>query len=141
MIRFDQEEAHIRIQVKKNEVSYRIDMHLKKNKSKGIAVNGLPIRKVRELFGILHLVFFSPEDLNIIKEGPARRRRFLDMELCQLDKIYLDDPTKYNKVLRQRNQLLKDLYFHPDLYDTLPVWDEQLALFGERIVRRREQNK
>ena len=65
----------------------RIDMHLKKNKTKGIAIDGLPIRKASELFGNLNVVFFSPEDLNIIKNGPAERRRFLDMELCQLDTV------------------------------------------------------
>lgn len=139
MIRFEQEEAHIRTVIEKNGIENQIDLHLKKTGSKGIAVNRVPIRRAGDLFGLINIVFFSPEDLNIIKEGPARRRRFLDMELCQLDKIYLDDLTKYNKVLRQRNQLLKDLYFHPDLYETLPVWDEQMALFGERIIRRREQ--
>ena len=137
MIRFGEEEAHIRITVEKNEVDHQIDMHLKKNSSKGIAVNRIPIHRAGELFGILNLVFFSPEDLNIIKEGPSRRRRFLDMELSQLDKIYLDDLTKYHKVLKQRNQLLKDIYFRPDLEETLFVWDEQLAFFGKKIIERR----
>lgn len=118
-------------------MEHRIDLHLKKNSSKGIAVNRVPIRRAGDLFGILNLVFFSPEDLNIIKEGPARRRHFLNMELSQLDKIYLDDLTKYNKVLKQRNQLLKDIYFRPDLEETLPVWDEQLVFFGKRIINRR----
>ena len=73
MIRFDAEEAHIRTVVEKNGVDNRIDIHLKKNSAKGIAVNGIPIRKAGELFGILNLVVFSPEDLNIIKDGPAGR--------------------------------------------------------------------
>ena len=138
MIRFGQEEAHIRIIVEKHEMEHQIDFHLKKNSSKGIAVNRIPIRRAGDLFGILNLVFFSPEDLNIIKDGPARRRGFLDMELSQLDKIYLDDLTKYNKVLKQRNQLLKDICFHPDLEATLDVWDEQLVTYGSRIVKRRQ---
>ena len=71
LIRFGQEEAHIKMMVKKKEVPYRIDMHLKKNRSKGIAVNGIPIRKASELFGIVNVIFFSPEDLNIIKNGPG----------------------------------------------------------------------
>ena len=94
MIRFDAEEAHIRTVVEKNGVDNRIDIHLKKNSAKGIAVNGIPIRKAGELFGILNLVVFSPEDLNIIKDGPAGRRRFMDMELSQLDSIYLHNLTK-----------------------------------------------
>ena len=89
MIYFGEEEAHLRTFVKKRELEYQIDIHLKKNKAKGIAINGVPIRKASELFGIANFVFFSPEDLSIIKQGPAERRRFLDMELCQLDKVYL----------------------------------------------------
>ena len=71
LIRFGQEESHIKMIVRKDNVPYRIDMHLKKNKPKGVAVNGIPIRRASELFGIVNVVFFSPEDLNIIKNGPA----------------------------------------------------------------------
>lgn len=139
MIRFGENEAHIRTMVEKNQMSYQIDMHLKKNRSKGIAINGVPIRKASELFGVLNMVFFSPEDLNIIKNGPSERRRFLDSEICQLDKIYLSDLTKYNKVLNQRNKLLKDMVFHPDLENTLSVWDMQLISYGRRIISRRRR--
>ena len=110
LIRFDNEEAHIRMMVRKNDISYKIDMHLRKNRAKGVAINGLLIKKARELLGVANLVFFSPEDLNIIKNGPGERRRFLDMELCQLDKIYLTDLGNYNHIVNQRNKLLKDLY-------------------------------
>lgn len=138
VIRFGCEEAHIRTVVEKNEKEYQIDMHLKTRGSKGVAINKLPIKKASELFGILNIVFFSPEDLNIIKNGPAERRRFLDSELCQLDKLYLSDLTKYNKILNQRNKLLKDIYFRPNLIETLPVWDAQLLDTGKRIIKRRK---
>lgn len=58
MIRFENEESHIRMMVKKGDLSYKIDMHLRKNKAKGVAINGLPIRKARELLGVVNLVFF-----------------------------------------------------------------------------------
>ena len=138
MIRFGEEESHIRTVVCKREQDFQIDIHLKKNRAKGIAINQVPIKKASDLFGILNIVFFSPEDLNIIKDGPTERRRFLDLELCQLDKIYLSDLTAYNKVLKQRNTLLKDMIFRPDLKDTLPIWDEQLVEYGKRIIRRRQ---
>ena len=89
MIHFDRDEAHICMRIRKGDVPYRIDMHLKKNKAKGVAVNGVPIKKASELFGIVNVIFFSPEDLNIIKNGPAERRRFVDLELCQLNKLYV----------------------------------------------------
>lgn len=139
MIRFDQDESHIRMMVKKDGVSHKIDMHLKKNKAKGIAIDGIPIRKAAELFGIVNLVAFSPEDLNIIKNGPSERRRFMDLELCQLNKVYLQELTSYNKVLNQRNKLLKDIGFQPGLTETLDVWDMQLVSYGKKIISLRKR--
>lgn len=139
IINFNKDECHIKINVKKNEINYRIDMHLKKNKPKGIAVNGIPIKKATQLFGIINIVFFSPEDLNIIKDGPSERRRFIDMELSQLDKIYLSNLVNYNKVLAQRNKLLKDISFNmtKDKLDTLDIWDMQLIKYGNELINGR----
>ena len=141
IINFDKDEAHIKITVMKKDVPVRIDIHLKKNKSKGIAIIGIPIKKASELFGILNVVFFSPEDLNIIKNGPAERRRFVDLELCQLDKIYVHNLVNYNKILNNRNKLLRDLGFCYDkeLLATLDIWDMQLADYGAKIITRRNQ--
>jgi len=136
IINFDEEDAHIRIFVNKDKDIYQIDMHLKKNKSKGIAINGVPIKKAAELFGIINFVFFSPEDLNIIKNGPSERRRFLDLELCQLNKLYLLQLTDYNRILNQRNKLLKS-NFSPELEATLEVWDEQLINYGSVLINER----
>ena len=139
IIRFGNDEAHIKVMVKKHGMNYRIDMHLKKNKTKGIAVNGIPIRRAVELFGIINIIIFSPEDMNIIKNGPSERRRFMDMELSQLDKIYLSNLVNYNKVVVQRNKLLKQLQFSGDsgLVDMLDVWDMQLVRYGSEIIKRR----
>ena len=137
IIRFDQDESHIKMQIRKNDVPYRIDMHLKKNKPKGIAINGMPIRRASELFGIANVVCFSPEDLNIIKNGPSERRRFIDMELCQLNKLYVHSLVQYNKVLVQRNKLLKELAFRPDYGETLDVWDMQLVNYGKEVMEYR----
>lgn len=139
MIRFDQDESHIRMFVNKDGISHKIDMHLKKNKAKGIAIDGIPIRRASELFGIVNIVFFSPEDLNIIKNGPGERRRFIDSELCQLNKVYLSDLSSYNHVLNQRNKLLKDIGFSSGLAATLDVWDEQLVRYGRSIIESRHE--
>lgn len=138
MILFGKEEAHIRTMIKKGEMDYRVDIHLKKNRAKGIAINGFPIKKAAELFGIVNFVFFSPEDLGIIKEGPGERRRFLDLELCQLDKVYLHHLTNYHRAVLQRNKLLKDLSFQRDLEETLDVWDLQMAAYGKKVIEGRE---
>ena len=139
IIRFNQDESHIKLQIRKNDVPYRIDMHLKKNKPKGIAINGVPTRKASDLFGIANVVFFSPEDLNIIKNGPAERRRFVDMELCQLNKLYVYSLVQYNKVLLQRNKLLKELFFKPEYEGTLDVWDMQMVNYGREVIRYRKE--
>jgi DNA replication and repair protein RecF len=84
-------------------------------------------------------VFFSPEDLNIIKNGPGERRRFLDLILCETDKIYMSDLAQYGKCLSQRNKLLHDLYMQPYLESELSVWDEQLVNIGRRIIDKRAE--
>ena len=138
IISFDQEESHIRTILEKDGIENKIDMHLRKSKSKGIAINGQKIKKASELLGLLNVVFFSPEDLGIVKNGPAERRRFVDMELCQLDSFYLYNLNHYNKIVNQRNKLLKDMYFNPELRDTLNIWDSQLVSFGSKIIERRK---
>lgn len=138
MIGFGKEEAHIRTYLEKEGVATRVDMHLRKAGSKGIAIDGQKIKKAAELLGLCNVVFFSPEDLSIIKNGPAERRRFVDMELCQLDSFYLYNLNHYNKIVNQRNKLFKDMYMNPELKDTLAIWDSQLVSFGSKIVERRK---
>lgn len=137
IVNFNKEEAHIRTYLEKEGVETRVDMHLRKSKSKGIAIDGQKIKKAADLLGLCNIVFFSPEDLSIIKNGPAERRRFMDMELCQLDSFYLYNLNHYNKIVNQRNKLLKDMYFQPELKDTLSIWDSQLVSFGSKIIERR----
>lgn len=139
MIRLSSEEAHIRMMVEKADIPHRIDMHLKKNKAKGVAIDGVPIKRSADLFGLLHIVFFSPEDLSMIKNGPGERRRFIDLELCQLDKTYLYYLGNYNRAVNQRNNLLKQIGFKKDLADTIGVWDMQLAEYGIGIIKSRKK--
>lgn len=138
LIKLEEEEAHLRMFVQRDGIEHRLDMHLKKNKPKGVAIDGIPIRRSAELFGIINVVFFSPEDLSIIKDGPGERRRFIDMELCQLDRVYLHNLINYNKVLNQRNNLLKQIGFNRSLLDTIYVWDEQLVTYGIEIIKARQ---
>lgn len=137
IIKIGEDEAHIKMMVKKNGIDHKIDMHLKKNKTKGVAIDGIPAKKSSEVFGLINVVFFSPEDLSIIKSGPAERRKFIDMQLCQLDKIYLYNLIYYNKIVMQRNNLLKQISFKSSLMDTLSTWDEQLVYYGSLIIKRR----
>ncbi|MCR4597512.1 MAG: DNA replication/repair protein RecF [Acetatifactor sp.] len=137
IINFGKEEAHVRTVIEKENVETRIDMHLRKNKSKGLAIDGQRVKKAADLIGLCNIVFFSPEDLGIIKNGPSERRRFVDMELCQLDSFYFYNLSNYNKIVDQRNTLLKDMYFNPQLRETLNIWDMQLQSYGSKIIERR----
>ena len=138
VIRFGCEEAHIRSYLFKEEITRQIDMHLRKGKTKGIAIDSQRIKRASELMGLLNVVFFSPEDLSIIKNGPTERRRFIDMELCQLDSFYLYNLNHYNKIVSQRNKLLKDISYNSSLKETLSIWDSQLVSFGSKLIERRE---
>lgn len=139
IINFDSEESHIKADIIKNDITHRIDMHLRKNKNKGVAINRIPIKKSAELFGLVNIIIFAPEDLNIIKESPSERRRFIDMELCQLNKIYYSELSTYNKILNQRNNLLKQISFDNSKIDMLDIWDIQLVDYGKRVIRERKK--
>jgi len=136
-IRFSETESYIQMFVDDNEIIDKISMHIKKDAKKGIAVNGIPIRKLGDLFGKLLVVIFSPEDLQIVKAGPSERRKFIDTEACQLSRIYYYELISYYKILKQRNNLLKNIQKDKTLQDTLFVWDEQLISHGSKIIELR----
>ena len=139
MIMKGREEAHLRYFVEKNDCTYKVEIHMRKGRTKGIAIDGLPIGSSKELMGLCNIIFFSPEDLGIIKDGPEQRRRFMDMELCQINKAYLYYLTQYKKILKQRNALLKQIQQKQDLKETLEIWDNQLVENGSKLIEIREQ--
>ena len=110
MIRLSSNEAHIRVYIVRDGIDHKIDYHLVRGgKKKNIAIDGVAVKKYSEIFSLMSVVSFSPEDLSIVKNGPAERRNFMDRELCQLDKIYLFHLSNYNKALTQRNALLRQM--------------------------------
>lgn len=112
------------------EVAYQTDQR------KRVKVNGTDVRRLSELFGYLTAAIFSPEDLQLVKGGPAHRRRFLDLELAQIDPPYRQDLIDYQQVLLQRNNLLKQ---GPGrgLAEQLAAWDTQLTAAGGRLQAKR----
>jgi len=137
LVAFSENEAHIKLISNNGYSKDRIDVHIKSEGKKGIAVNGVPIKKLSELMGTFYVVIFSPEDLEIIKEGPSARRRFIDMELCQLSKAYYYNLKQYYKILKQRNALLKSIQKDTSLSESLFVWDSQLASYAADIIDKR----
>lgn len=143
LIKLGQREAHIKGEFIKDTLPLRVDLHLKKNGSKGVAINQIPIKRISELYGQVGVVIFSPEDLDIIKRGPLGRRNFINQELCQIDPIYVNDLINYSRVLKQRHELLKKMNESPsraeEFLATLDIWDLQLVNYGTQIISRRKK--
>ena len=106
---------------------------------KSLSIDRVPIKNTRELFGKVPIVSFSPEDMQLVKAGPAERRRFMDIEICQVSPVYYQELRSYYRVLRQRNHLLKAIQKGKSTADSLPIWDAQLVAHGARIMKSREK--
>ena len=105
--------------------------------AKAFSADGVPVAHMKDLFGRLLVVMFGPQDLRLVKEGPGERRRFMDMEICQLSAVYYGDLKEYHRVLRHRNALLKEIKAGRSGAGELAPWDEQLAHYGARAGRAR----
>ena len=103
-----------------------------------VRVNGNKITKNADILGNIYSVFFSPHELRLIQDGPDERRRFLNVSISQLSKSYYVALMRYNKILEQRNNLLKNRDISL-VYETLPVWDEQLCKYAAVIAFKRAE--
>ncbi|MGD9901483.1 MAG: DNA replication/repair protein RecF [Spirochaetales bacterium] len=137
LINWDSENAKIEIDLLKKEGSKKIEVYLNKKDKKTIKINGINILKIADLIGTLNCVFFSPDELKLIKETPNERRKFMDIDLSQLSKNYFYYINTYNKVLMNRNKLLKDTKDFNVLKQTISIWDTQLVDYGAKIIIRR----
>lgn len=99
--------------------------------------NGVKMKTAAELISSFYAVIFTPAHLNLIKNGPEHRRKFIDTALCQLKPSYAKSLAHYQKTLKQRNSLLKDIFYHSELLDTLDIWDEKLSFYGAEVVSER----
>jgi DNA replication and repair protein RecF len=140
LICWEEKSASIRLETQRASFSSTIDARLLldgRKTTKSISVDFIPVRHMKDLFGRLLVVMFSPEDLRLIKAGPSERRRFMDMEICQLSPVYYSDLREYHRALKQRNALLKLLQKGKPDRDSLSVWDEQSTNYGLRIIKTR----
>ncbi|MFD3155346.1 DNA replication/repair protein RecF [Haloimpatiens sp. FM7330] len=134
LIKWNGKDAYISLFVCKQRLNKKIDIKIFKEGKKGVNVNSIKISKISDLIGIFNVVMFSPEDLNIIKGSPSSRRKFLDIELCKLNKRYYYNLAQYKKVLSERNAFLKRIRKANDM---LEVYDLQLSKFGALIIQER----
>ena len=131
LINWNADNALLSVMVGRERLDKRIDISILKDGKKAIQINKIKIKKIGELFGNFNVVMFSPEDLKIIKDSPGVRRKFIDMELCQLNPKYYYNLVQYNKVLNERNSILRNKNINKDILD---VYDMQLVEFGYNII-------
>lgn len=134
LIKFEKENAKVKVDFEKNEREKNIEILISKKEKKTIKLNGIKVNKNSELLGNMNIVLFSPDDIIILKESPASRRKFLDILISQLRPNYVHLLSEYNKVLEQRNAMLKSKRI-----ETIDVWNEQLANFAEKIFKYRDE--
>ena len=126
LIKWNENLSKITIEFKKLSGNKKIEIYLFSNSNKAIKINGVPIKKLGELMGELNAIYFSPDELKLVKESPEERRRFMDIDLCQFNKNYFYALNKYNKILNQRNKLLKSGNIN-SIKETILIWNEQLS--------------
>ena len=133
LIMWDRQRAEIGVQCQGRTGADFIKVILDRNENKRVALNNMPLSRLGEMMGKVATVFFSPDELKIVKSAPAERRRFMDIALCQLSRTYFYLLSRYNKILGQRNKQLKSRNA-----DALEIWDIQLAETGAKIIRTRK---
>ncbi len=137
LIRIGAESARIVAEAENRYGNVTIEADIYENK-RDIRVNGSKINKNADLMGHINSVFFSPGELRLIQDGPDERRRFMNISISQTSPAYYTALLRYNKILDQRNTLLKNRDVDLVL-DTLPVWDEQLCKYAAVIVQKRAE--
>ena len=134
MVQFGKDRALVQVTAIKKFGPVDIAIQLGTGLKKSISINQVPIAKVAELMGQINCIFFSPDELKLVKEAPADRRRFINIDLSQIDKSYFYALSRYNKILQQRNAYLKD---NGDPRE-LAIWDDQLVKQGKIIIAKRQ---
>jgi DNA replication and repair protein RecF len=139
LIRWEAETAHLQAHVERKYGEVRLDLAISAQGKKA-KLNGLEQKKLSNYVGAFNVVMFAPEDLEIVKGAPSVRRRFLDMEIAQVQPAYLHHLLQYQKALAQRNQYLKQALAKPGNFNEtmLEVWNAQLAEHGSKIIKKRE---
>ena len=134
LINWDSKIARVKITLQKKYFKQEIETVLNKETNKAVKINGLSIRKIGDLIGEMPVVYFAPDEIGLIKDGPSDRRRFMDIDISQLNKNYFYLLCKYEKLLDERNKLLKQSKSIESLQETVDLWDSQLADVASKII-------
>ena len=137
LIKLGKDNANVIIEYEKKDRDGKISISISDKKQ--ILVNGIKIKKLSELLGNINIVIFTPDDINILKGGPALRRRFLDMMIGQLKPNYVYTLNMYIKTLEQRNNYLRQIKEENKPENLLDIWDEKLIEYADIIYKYRKE--
>ncbi len=139
LIKWEEESGKIEIEIQKKYRKQKIEINLSKSLKKNIKIDGISIIRIGDLLGEIPVVFFSPDELKLIKESPEERRKFMNISLSQTDKKYFYLLRRYEKILANRNKLLKETKDIEVLRQTIDIWDRVLVDVAEKIIKERER--
>lgn len=134
LIKWGQKRSKISVNVKKNYYEQDIQLYLSAEQKKTIKINSIAIKKIGDLIGEMPVIYFAPDEIGLIKDGPSFRRKFMDIDISQLNKNYFYLLCRYEKVLNERNKLLKQTKNFENLLQTIDLWDTQLADIASKII-------
>lgn len=137
LIKLNEDFAKINIEYEKSDRKGKIEYIISNKKS--ISINGVKIKKLSELLGNINSIIFSPDDMEILKDGPQKRRKFLNMLISQLRPRYLFNLNDYNKTLEQRNNYLRQIKYENKPKNMIDIWNEKLANHAQIIYEYRKE--
>ena len=137
MIKIGKEKAKVEIEYETKDREGKITVEIADKKT--FFINGIKQKKISDIIGKINIVLFYPDNIDIIKGGPAERRRFLDIMISQLKPNYIHILNKYLKTLDQRNAYLKQIKFDNKSKDMLEIWDERLSQLSYQIYTYRSE--
>ena len=137
LVSFGADAAMLRGEAEAHGRAFRIDISLFASRRRTIAVNQAPCRRAADLSDALRTVYFCPEDLQLLRDGAAARRRFLDSSLSQLRPRYVAALAEYNRLLEHKTRILRDSADYPQLLDTLPEFNLRMAQTGAVLIHYR----
>lgn len=139
LIKWGEENGFIKLVANKKYRDTQVEVRFSNSQKKEIKINGLPIRKIGDLIGEINIVFFSPQELKLVRESPDERRRFMDIDISQNNKRYFYQLGRYEKILANRNKLLKNSSSIDVVKETVDIWDRALITSAKLIAFERQK--
>lgn len=139
MIRFNENRFKVHVDFETRHRNQSIEISFNSNKEKRISLNDVPVTKIQEIIGEMNIVLFSPEDMKLIKDSPSERRKFLDREISSISKQYYLKIVEFNRIIDQRNNLLKQISMGRSDISQMEVWNEKFSAVAAFIMHKRKK--